>query len=60
MMTRMDSQLEKINTTDLEGSQEKLDATAEQQNVPKRETVVETIGALVDQCGYRHLAIDHC
>jgi hypothetical protein len=62
MMTRMDSQLQKMetavdafeerlnkmNTMNLEAKQEKLEAVAEQQEVPKEEAAVETIGALVD------------
>jgi division protein CdvB (Snf7/Vps24/ESCRT-III family) len=54
MMARMDSQIEKMNTTDLMDSQEKLDTIADKQDVPKREAMVETIGALVDQCWYWH------
>jgi hypothetical protein len=54
MMARMDSQLEKMNTTYLVDSQEKLDAIVDKLDVPKREAVVETIRALVVQCGYWH------
>jgi hypothetical protein len=56
MMARMDSQLETMKTVDLEDSREKLEAIAEQRDVPKREASMQTIRALVDQCGYRHLA----
>jgi hypothetical protein len=57
MMARMDSQLEKMDTTDLEANWEKSEATVEQQDAPKEEFVVETIGALVDQYGDRRLAV---
>jgi hypothetical protein len=55
MMARMDSQLEKMDTMNLEANWEKSEVTAEQQAAPKEEATVETIGALVDQYGDRHL-----
>jgi hypothetical protein len=62
-MVRKDSQLEKIeaavevfeerlnktDTVDFEANREKSEAVAEQQDAPKEEAAVETIGALVDQ-----------
>jgi hypothetical protein len=70
-MTRMDSQLQKIkamvdvfeerlnkmNTMNLEANQKKLEAIVEQQEVPREETVVQTIRTLVDRYGDWHLAI---
>jgi hypothetical protein len=35
-------------------------AVAEQQEVPKEEAAVGTIGSLEDQYGDRHLAVGHC
>jgi hypothetical protein len=40
--------LDKMNTTDLEANQEKSNAVAEHQEVPKEEAAVETIRALED------------
>jgi hypothetical protein len=34
-----------------------MKSVAEQQEVPKEEAAVETIGALEDRCGDRHLAL---
>jgi hypothetical protein len=70
-MAKMDSQLEKMevlavvfeeklnkmDTMDLEANPEKSEPVAEQQDTPKEEATVETIGAPVDQYGHRHLAV---
>jgi hypothetical protein len=47
-MARMDYQLEKMDTIVLEASQEKSEAIAEQQVIPKEGAMVETIRALED------------
>jgi hypothetical protein len=39
------------------GQLRKSDAVAEQQDAPKEEAIVETIGALVDKYGDWHLAV---
>jgi hypothetical protein len=71
MMARMDSQLEKMeaiveafkerlkemNTKDLEASQEKSEVVAEQQDIPKEEPTVKTVGAPEDRYGNQHLTI---
>jgi hypothetical protein len=48
IMARMDYQVEKKDTMDLEASQENSEAIMEQQDIPKEGTMVETIGALED------------
>jgi hypothetical protein len=49
--------LDKMDTADLEANREKSDAVAEHQEAPKQEAAVETIEALQDRCGDRHLAV---
>jgi hypothetical protein len=41
----------------MEANPEDIKSVAEQQKVPKEEAAVETIGALKDQYGNRHLAV---
>jgi hypothetical protein len=71
MMARMDFQLEKMEATvdvfeeklnkmdisDLEANREKSDAIAEQQDASREEVAEETIGALEDRYGDRHLVV---
>jgi hypothetical protein len=49
--------LEKTELMDLEANPEIIESESEQQEVPKEEATVETIGALEDPYGNRHLAI---
>jgi hypothetical protein len=48
-----------MKTTDLETNREKSECGSEHLEVPKEEAAVETIGALVDRHGDRHLAVWH-
>jgi hypothetical protein len=52
--------LDKMDTTDLEASQEKLDTVVGHQEEPKEEAAVETIRALEGRYGDRHLAVGRC
>jgi hypothetical protein len=52
--------LGRMDATDLEASQEKSDALAEYQDVPKEEIAVETVRALENRYGDRHLAVECC
>lgn len=52
MVDVFEEMLNKMDTTILE-------ATVEQQEVPKEEAAVQTIGTLVDQHGDWHLAAGH-
>lgn len=50
----------KMDTTDSEASQEKLEAVVEQQDVPKERAMAKTIIALVDQYWDQYLAVGCC
>jgi hypothetical protein len=52
--------LNKMDPTDLEASWKKSEAVAERQDASKEEVAVETVGALVDKYGDRHLAVERC
>jgi hypothetical protein len=51
-----EERLDKMYTTDLECNPENYDAVEEHQEVHKKGAAVETIGALEDRYGDRHLA----
>jgi hypothetical protein len=57
---KMEACLVKIEATDLEANPEGKDTAVEQQEVPKEEAVVKTVGALKKQHGDRHITIQHC
>jgi hypothetical protein len=53
----MEACLEKTEVTDLEANPEEIKFVMEHQKAPKEKAAVETIGALEDRCGDRHLAL---
>jgi hypothetical protein len=56
----MTADLEEVEATNLEANPEEIESESEHQEVPKEEATVETIGALEDQYGDRHLAVGCC
>jgi hypothetical protein len=58
-MVGLEERLNKMDTTDLEANREKSECGSEHLEVPKKEAAVETIGALEDRYGDRHLAVWH-
>jgi hypothetical protein len=49
--------LKKTEAMDLEANPEEIESGLEYQEVPKEATAVETVGALEDRYGGRHLAV---
>jgi hypothetical protein len=60
MMFRMNSQLEKMEATDLEANPEEMQSKVEHEEVPKEEVTVETLGALKKRYGDWHLVVGRC
>jgi hypothetical protein len=56
----VEASLEKTGAMVLEASPEEIECELEHQEVPKEDTTVETMGALEDSYGDRHLAVGHC
>jgi hypothetical protein len=58
--TEIKTDLGKTETMDLEANAIEIESESEHHEVPEEEAMVETIGALEDQYGDRHLAVGHC
>jgi hypothetical protein len=56
-LEKMESYLEKMDSTDLEVNRGKSGAVAEHAEAPKEDAAVENIRALEQRCGDRHLAV---